>query len=315
MTLSDLSDPFRNKFLFIVLLVISSKLLSAQTPDTLVIYEYVYVTDTIWLDNGLQGDTALIPCLLPDEITGINVNFTENTATNLKNTILMENPLEMKHFKKKQLFTFIMFGLPAFTLAQNYFNLKAGSNFMWLQHGAETISNTPWTGASVGADFNHKMNSSNFYWSLGLFVKYGDKLKNYYQIKEPDATLSAFEYEFASIKTQSLLGELNTGDFMGQYFSVSVPFKISYHFQKIHPFAGVQIGLSNIKNSFHTLHQLEVPFGMACFVNKHWGLELEGVQSIFTYDNTYNDNLEYSLGTDDYRFRTFTFNGSIVYIF
>jgi hypothetical protein len=79
MTPSALKSLLRNSLLLLALLSFSSAF--SQLPDTVVVYEYVYKTDTIWLEPISTRDTLIIEKLESIEEASLLIDTISNKAS------------------------------------------------------------------------------------------------------------------------------------------------------------------------------------------------------------------------------------------
>ena len=197
---------------------------------------------------------------------------------------------------------------------------------MWLQHHAETITNTPWVEGHGGIDYSHKIGHSDFNWSVGLSAGYAKINTGYFQKKEVNASLTEFEYDYAVLKTDILLRELNSGAFTAPYIEISLPMKIGYQLNRLRPYTGIEYRYSNFLNGDFTkynnytlntdyFHDLGLILGFDCYFSRHWGISLEGIQSLTSKSNNSNNGMFPSLGQSEYYFKNLKMNANLIYSF
>lgn len=96
---------------------------SAQTPDTIVIYEDVYITDTVWIPNRydhlseMASITSKANCLAHNRETDFTVN--ENTSLNLSSQLEMDSVVSDEGIKKGKR---MQFGKPQISIRAGYTN-------------------------------------------------------------------------------------------------------------------------------------------------------------------------------------------------
>jgi hypothetical protein len=94
----DTNEPnsMLKPILFLLFFIVIPVLLSAQTPDTIVVYDYEYVTDTIWIEEEVnEHEPLLIETLKPQD----RDYLLETNATISNNGIykdVNQNQTEMK---------------------------------------------------------------------------------------------------------------------------------------------------------------------------------------------------------------------------
>ncbi len=76
--LSALRNLFRNSLLLLATVLFEVNTLCAQNADTLVVYEYVYVTDTVWVEPA--RDTIIISHLNPIDNATLIIDTTSKKA-------------------------------------------------------------------------------------------------------------------------------------------------------------------------------------------------------------------------------------------
>ena len=77
--LSALKNLFRNSLLLLTIVLFGVNTLCAQNADTVVVYEYVYVTDTVW-EEAPARDTIIISQLNPIENATLIIDTTSKKA-------------------------------------------------------------------------------------------------------------------------------------------------------------------------------------------------------------------------------------------
>lgn len=103
----------------------------AYPPDTMVVFEYVHITDTIWTDNKpelLETDITLLKCSQFDELkTQLKPFPGNNCATIPNNNIILSNQqVNNDNMKKLTLLGLTLFTLNSVILAQNVFKNTLG---------------------------------------------------------------------------------------------------------------------------------------------------------------------------------------------
>jgi len=77
--LSALKNLFRNSLLLLTIVLFGVNTLCAQNADTVVVYEYVYITDTVWVEAPTR-DTIIISQLNPIENATLVIDTTSKKA-------------------------------------------------------------------------------------------------------------------------------------------------------------------------------------------------------------------------------------------
>ncbi len=144
---SALKNLLRTSFLFFALLLTGSAF--SQVPDTVVVYEYVHVTDTVWIEPTVVRDTTILDRLKPmmdatliiDSVTSdakLLIYSEEKTATiPINRIILTENNQKLKSMKKLTLFGLTFLAMNSSLFAQDQqeksigIHLRANSVFQY----------------------------------------------------------------------------------------------------------------------------------------------------------------------------------------
>jgi hypothetical protein len=193
----DLKNLFRNSLLLIFILNANS--LFAQ-QDTIVVYEYIYKTDTVWLESKPARDTIIIGKLQNIEDASLFIDtitkkaelviFSSGSGATIpiKHIILNENHLKFNKMKKVSFFTMFFLGLQSISFAQPDISVKAGVSQFWFNtfvkypNGITTGDNEGFElkgplklknfSFSVGCDFHSYYNSINIFFSDNDTVSY-----------------------------------------------------------------------------------------------------------------------------------------------
>ncbi|MGF7140553.1 hypothetical protein [Roseimarinus sediminis] len=303
----------------------------SQTPDTLVVYEYIHVTDTVWIESPLPENLSAEKIILSDTMyskTPPEIFFNEESATLSKMNIIKENNLKNEKMSKTGWITFLLLSMNTTIYAQQKWNLKAGAEGMWLQHHTSTIGNPMWSGAYLGVERQFNFSRSRVSISTGLKAAFMSPPSEYKQLKEIDETLPAIEYDYAKIYTRILLDELNTGLFTLNYLQVSLPLKFNVKLGNWQPFAGFELSHMEFLNSHRVIgtstwhHQIKTRFnliafqgGVTCRIKSHLSVSAKFAKSVNSIYNSLNIPEGLVLGNNDYYFKTIGASLGINYVF
>ncbi len=334
---SALRNLCLNKLTFLILLL--PLFANAQTGDTIVIYDYIYKTDTVWIEPKSHRDTIVIKELQNIEDATIIIDTTRNNARliiksslgsatiPINNIIIGENN---KHdeMKRKGIFTMLLLSVQAITFGQEKWSLNIGANSSLLIHNTKTVNNPVWAGAHLGAEVNFPFKDSKFSFSVGEKIHYMMPTANYRQSKPINGLLPYLEYDYATIQTKVILNELNTGLFDTSYVSVSVPLKLKYRIGRLQPYIGAAYDLScslykipedDYRNDNSTpktfFHDLELLIGTGVNLSRKIGCSLELSYGLFGKYNSYEDPIAPTLGVSEYTFKSLNMDFSIFYNF
>jgi hypothetical protein len=323
--------PF-SKSLYLTLALLVTGSAFSQTPDTLVVYEYIHVTDTVWV----EPDIIEMPCPKKDSLiiestktnTQPDVLFDKKSATFSQSFIIKENNNKNEQMSKARWITMLLLSMNTTIYAQQKWSINGGTEAMWLQHQTSTISNPMWSGGYLGIERQINFTNSRFSISTGLTATYMAPPGEYKQVKEIDETLPYLEYDYAKIYTRILLDELNTGLFTLNYLQISVPVKINVHFGNWKPFVGLEYNRIEFLNSKNYIGSpsypipLETSFNIASCtggINYHItsriGINVEFSNSLNGIYNSLSIPTGLNLGVDKYFFNIIRFKLGASYIF
>jgi len=300
----------------------------AQVPDTVVVYEYVYVTDTVWVERETFDFKKLIsvePAALQVNNCSVDGFYPPLSATISENSIIREETKKLSEMKRTGFFTLLLLSVQSLTFGQAEFSVNAGTSSMWFEHGVSTISNPMWTGAHVGAELSFPIKNSDLDFSVGGKISYISPITDYKQSKPIDASLPFFEYDYAKIQTNVILNELNTGLFDTPYFQLSVPFKLNSRLGNWKPYLGTTCDVSVFLYSatYSSYYdKSKTPFldlcilaGTSYFFSEKLGIDIGVSQGLFGKYNIFECSISPTLGVDEYLFRSLDLDISLVYIF
>lgn len=118
------------KLLCLLFLLLFSTFLSAQPSDTVVVYEYEYITDTIWVDRHSSPWLTTPIALLEANNQQIVTQLPATISVNPINDATDNKQSEMK--KATYISLFLLF-LQNLSFAQPELNLIAGANNYWMK--------------------------------------------------------------------------------------------------------------------------------------------------------------------------------------
>jgi hypothetical protein len=334
MTPSALKDLLLSSF--VVLLLLLTKQISAQ-PDTLIIYEYIRVVDTVWIEKDHSEIPQLsniepivniaIPPKPPKDLLVLQ-NHTPNSATLFENGIIKSENSNKVTMRRKGLFSMLLLPLHLVTFGQKEFCVHAGGNAMWLMHRTSTVSNPMWRGIHVGGEYLFPNKNSNVAFSLGTSASYLTPPSTYTNRIPLDFSLSELKYEFATIATYVMMNELNTGLFTSPYWQVSIPLKANIRLRNVQPFVGVEYTYSRFifaipertnysayYNPAISFSDIEILMGVDYSISQKWKLRLSGSHGLIGKHNNFEQRIDPTLGVNEYFFKSANLDLSVVYTF
>lgn len=121
--LSALRNLFRNSLLLLATVLFEVNTLCAQNADTVVVYEYVYVTDTVWVEPA--RDTVVPEKLKPVEgfaliIDSLDMNSRFNISSPRQNTIIPIDRI-LRLNDQQKLTNITLFGVPFLVISSSLF--------------------------------------------------------------------------------------------------------------------------------------------------------------------------------------------------
>jgi hypothetical protein len=131
MTPFILKNLLRNNILLMAILLLPATSLHAQSADTVVVYEYVYVNDTIWIEPKPDRDTVVQQQLQPIEDATLLINTDSrkadlmifsskrNATIPINRIILSENNKKQTGMKKLTLLGFTFLAMNSSLFAQS----------------------------------------------------------------------------------------------------------------------------------------------------------------------------------------------------
>ncbi len=306
----------------------------SQAPDTIVVYDYVRVVDTVWIEREKPCidllhsiDSRNVRCKPISEKIDSSKYYCITSATLSDKSILFNGNQKQTEMKRKGFFAllFVPFHLTAF--GQTEISLHAGPSSMWMQHSTSTVSNPMWAGAHVGAEFCIPLKNDIFGISTGITARYVQPTNGYQQKKPIDTSLPYLEYDYAQLHTNLILNELNTGLFAEPYWQVSVPLKINIQVERWRPFVGVSYSFTQyffdvpeVNQGFVVynepdirFHDIEIVAGTRFRINNQWSLRLEGSNGLIGRHNFFENDLSPTLGVKEYFFTSLNVDLSVVW--
>jgi hypothetical protein len=332
-----------SKYLLLFFALLFSGSAFPQPPDTIVVYEYIYKTDTVWLESKPTRDTFKLQQLKNIEDATLFIDTTTKKA-NLEifssgksatipiKHIIYNGKQEQSKMKRRGFFTLLLLPFQMMSFGQAEFSINAGSSSMWLEHGVSTVSNPMWIGAHIGANTNFPLKNKNWSITFGVQGQFVAPSSEYIQKREISTGLSELEIQYVKVKTDVILNELNTGLFTAPFWQIEVPVKVNYKIKNFEPFLGVSYNFSSfiydipeeyIKNGFRykewlmdtKFHDISLIIGTNYRMSKHWGLSLEVSNGLIGMHNYFQNYIYPTLGAEDYSFNSLNMNFSATYIF
>ncbi|MBN2807767.1 MAG: hypothetical protein JXR22_14010 [Prolixibacteraceae bacterium] len=311
------------------LLMLLASLANAQ-PDTLIVYEYIYITDTVWLEAEPVRDTLVIEQLSSIESATLFFDSVKKkaelviisggaSATIPIHRIIMGENNEQKEMKQKGIFTLLLLSIQSVLPAQPTIDCYTGTTGHWFQHNVSTISNPMELGAHMGLAVNLPFRNPIWAFSVGMEMHSIYPIADYRQRKPVDASLSYIERDFAQIQTNAILNELNTGLFNKPFNQLSVPFKINYQKGKWKPFLGIAYGFTRFiyypeienprmaqrrRNPPTAFHDFSLLAGTRYSITQKVGLDFSLNKGLVGKTNAYEDYLPVTIGIDEYSFQS-----------
>lgn len=299
----------------------------SQLPDTVVVYEYIYVTDTVWIEAEMsklkQIDTSTVK-FVPDNINAqFELFYNEKSATISDSCIINninDNDTEMK---RTTFLTLLLLTLQSASFGQSPWSIHAGGSAMLLPHNIKTIDNPLWKGFNFGFERQWKLGESNFSFSTGLGLKYLLPPKEYSLVQVDYSSRSDYERSYSNLYTFLIYQELNSGTFVRPCLQFYVPLYFNYHAGPLEPFIGVVYSLSNhfdiedysSSDRMANLNNLELAIGSKYWFTKKWAVSGTVSKSTIGIRNLFNEGSFTSLGVDEYYFKPVSFDLNISYSF
>jgi hypothetical protein len=204
----------------------------SQQPDTVVVFEYIYKTDTVWLEPKLVQDTIVfqqLPAinnatLLIDTVTKkadlIYFSSGKGATIPINHILLNENTIKLRKMKKVNFFTLLLLTFQSIGFAQPDISVKAGLSQLW--YPGYTLNNS-WIniGDHEGLEIKGPMIIKNLSASLGYEYHNFDSRVNFALI---DSTGKSTMYEYMILESYR-----------------SFPALIYYRIKKFELFAGYEL--------------------------------------------------------------------------
>jgi hypothetical protein len=166
------------KYFFLVAALFSLSRVFSQQPDTVVVYEYIYKTDTVWMELKPVHDTIVVEKLQRIEDATIVFDpvskgskliyfFPGGGATIPVNRILLnENHLKIDKMKRVSFFTMFFLALQSIAYAQPDISVKAGISHYW--YNSDIYSKGGFLlGEQVGFEMKGPLAKKNLSFSVG----------------------------------------------------------------------------------------------------------------------------------------------------
>ncbi|MCF8358834.1 MAG: porin family protein [Prolixibacteraceae bacterium] len=316
---SALNDLLKINLLLILLL--PAAIAKAQ-PDTIVVYEYIHKTDTVWVEPEPVRDTLVIQQLESIECAtlyfdsirkkaGLVVFSNGASATIPINRIILGGNKNQTEMKQKGFFTLLLFSMQSILCAQPTLDFYTGTTSHWFQHNTSTISNPMWLGAHMGAGINLPFKNPKWEISTGFELHFVFPTGDYKQIKAIDETLPYIERDFAQIQTNVIINELNTGLFEKPFKQVTVPVKLGYNLGNWKPFAGFAYSYTYflyntnaIRVRTRSFHDFSLMAGTSYSFSDKLGLKLSLYKGIADKYNAFEDFISPTAGMKEYYFQS-----------
>jgi len=321
------------KIFFCFCLLSAGKTFS-QTPDTIVVYDYVRVVDTVWVGRQkhdiktLQaGCNERIKCTTSP--VGDTLQFIcPNGATFSQKPILTHENQEQMMMKKKGLLTVLLLPFQMVSMGQADYQILAGSSNMWLMHQTNTVSNPVWSGALLGGEVSFPFENSKIEIISGVVAHFVNPPDGYKQIKTIDSSLPYLEYDYAQIYTHLILNELNSGIFTRGYWQLEVPMKIGYKMGgRFNPFVGMAYRYTEFffdvpedlsqwsmkSEPVNFFDDFELLLGTDIRLVKNFWLKVNFSKGLLGKHNFFEDRISPTLGVKEYYFKSLNFDVSFVW--
>ncbi|MBN1925773.1 MAG: hypothetical protein JW798_08055 [Prolixibacteraceae bacterium] len=321
------------------ILLLSAAIAKAQ-PDTIVVYEYIYKTDTVWVEPEPVRDTMVIDQLQSIECATLffdsiqkkaNLVIFSNgaSATIPINRIIMGGNKNQTEMKQKGFFTLLLLSMQTILCAQPTLDFYTGTTSHWFQHNTSTISNPMCLGAHMGYELNIPLKNPKWAVSTGLELHFVFPTGEYKQIRAIDETLPYIERDFAQIQTDVIINELNTGVFDKPFKQLVIPLKLSYRIAKWKPYVGVSFSFSDFLyhtelncscNSYYKKNKYDNRFndfliiaGTSYSFTEKLGLNFSLGKGLNGKTNGYEDWISPTAGMEEYSFQSVYSTLSIVF--
>lgn len=317
----------------------------SQSADTIVVYEYIYKTDTVWLEPKPTRDTLVIEKLESIEEANLLIDTTSNkaslqffsygaSATIPINRIIYNGNQNHSNMKRKGLFTMLLLSLQAFSYGQAEMSVYTGTTSHWIQHNASTVSNPMWIGAHTGIELSLPLKNEKWSIASGFELYFIFPTADYYQTKAINNGLPYIERDFAQIQTNSIINELNTGLFNAPFKQICFPLKLSRQFGKWKPYVGMSGSHSFFVSQlpyydfdyddYYQYYQnhpkpqtqffdVAILAGTRYSFSKKIGLKIEMSQGLTGRHNEFEYRIKPNAGVDEYYFKSCHLNMSLVF--
>jgi predicted porin len=275
----DLKNLLQNSILLILILV-SNKLFAQQ--DTVVVYEYIYKTDTVWLKQEPTRDTTDLRQLQNVDDATLIIDTTNNktelvifssgqSATIPINRILLdENHLKQITMKKVSFFPLFFLAIQSIAYAQPEISIKAGVSQFW---------NYP---------FSNLGNHSCFGDHEGFELKGSTSLKNL-------SFAVGYEHHGFGMSFPLLLTNSEDNTTTEQNYKIiqthrSVPVLLYYRINRFELFAGYEYRFVRIDASYFSINEYNTSIS---YRNEHaisTGIEYSINKKLSVYSKLYLGN-------------------------
>jgi hypothetical protein len=314
----------------LLILILWSAIVKAQ-PDTIVVYEYIYKTDTVWVEPEPVRDTLVIEQLESIECATLYFDSIQKkadlvifyngaSATIPINSIILGGNKNQMEMKQKGFFTLLLLSMQTIMYAQPTLDFYTGTTSHWFQHNTSTINNPMWLGAHMGTEINLPLKNPKWEISTGFELHFVFPMGEYKQIKTIDETLPYIERDFAQIQTNVIINELNTGLFEKPYKQITVPVKLGYKLDKWKPFAGFAYSYTYflyntnaIRVRTRSFHDFSLMAGTNYSFSDKLGLKLSLYKGIADKYNAFEDYISPTAGIKEYYFQSVYATLSLVF--
>jgi hypothetical protein len=320
--------------IFIFWLLLSGSFFLQAQPDTIVVYEYIYKHDTVWIESEPVRDTLVIEQLSAIDCATLYIDSRQEkaglvifsggaTATiPIHRIIIGENEI-ISGMRKKGFFTMFMLAIQSVLPAQTTVDFYTGTTSHWFQHNVSTISNPMGLGAHMGAAINLPLKNPKWAISLGLEGHFVFPVSEYRQTRAIDQTLPYLERDFAQIQTNAIINELNTGLFGKPFKMYTLPLKLSFNTGQWKPYFGMAYSFTdfiydphidnNYSNQPTSFHDFSLLTGTRYAFTNKIGVDFSISKGFAKKSNAYEDFISPTAGIPEYGFQSVYATFSLVF--
>lgn len=236
----------------------------SQPPDTIVIIEYIYKTDTVWMEPRPVQDTTIVEkwrrieeaTLVLDTIdhqTNLIYFSSGRSATIPINHILYnENHIKISNMKKVSFFSLLFLAIQSISYAQPDISVKAGISQYW----DKLIANTDdglWLGDHVGFEMKGPLAKKNFSFSVGY---------DYHSFIN-DLNITLFDTSGTyTAESSKLMKTYHSFPFLIYYKIKKVELFAGYEFRSVRTDVASDFSDGQLYNSFYFKHEHALSAGI-----------------------------------------------------